>query len=103
MEAEKAKQNIRSGETIGLDVSDLVTNLWELDLDERWKFYRLWVKQYIKNLKDRLGQAEKLLNSLFDQYKEARLQLDQEIMERALIFLVSYDVVSGDSNMVTHC
>lgn len=89
MEAEKAKQNIRSGETISLDVSDLVTNLWELDLDERWKFYRLWVKQYIKNLKDRLEQAEKLLNSLFDQYKEARLQLDQEIMERATVIALT--------------
>ncbi|CAG2255345.1 unnamed protein product [Mytilus edulis] len=88
-EAEKVKQNIRFGEKVIRETADIITDLWELTLEDRWKFYRFWVSQYIESQKQQLQDTEGLISALFDRYKQAKLQIDELIMSKASVIALT--------------
>ncbi|XP_052100557.1 NFX1-type zinc finger-containing protein 1-like [Mytilus californianus] len=88
-EAEKVKQNIKFGEKIIKETAEIITNLWELTLEDRWKFYRFWVSEYIKSEKQQLLDTEELISALFDRYKKAKLQIDELIMSKASVIALT--------------
>ncbi|CAC5423959.1 NFX1-type zinc finger-containing protein 1 [Mytilus coruscus] len=60
-----------------------------LSLEDRWKLYRHWLLKYVEYLKKTLQMKENQFNGIFEDYKKARAELDEEILRQASVIAMT--------------
>ncbi|KAK2142651.1 hypothetical protein LSH36_929g00077, partial [Paralvinella palmiformis] len=76
-----------------LDVNDIMSedearnndNIWRLDMKDRWRLYRCWLKQYRRNIDNQLRALEQEYELTARRLHEVKQREDLEIMKRAKI------------------
>ncbi|VDI32032.1 Hypothetical predicted protein [Mytilus galloprovincialis] len=88
-EAGVVLNELKSGIKANDDLIERTENLWMLSLEDRWKLYRHWLLRYVEYLKETLQTKENEFNGIFEDYKKARAELDEEILRQASVIAMT--------------
>ncbi|CAG2215777.1 unnamed protein product [Mytilus edulis] len=88
-EAVVVLNELKSGITAKDDLIEGTEDLWTLSLENRWKLYRYWLLKYVEYLKEKLQTKENEFNRIFEDYKKARAELDEEILRQASVIAMT--------------
>ncbi|OPL33671.1 hypothetical protein AM593_03558, partial [Mytilus galloprovincialis] len=88
-EAEIVSIELKSSIIANHNLIERTGNLWNLSFENRWKLYRHWLRKYVVDLKERLKMKENEFNEIFEDYKKARLELDEEILKHASVIAMT--------------
>ncbi|XP_052076284.1 NFX1-type zinc finger-containing protein 1-like [Mytilus californianus] len=88
-EAEVVSSELKSMLTANNFLIEKTKNLWNLSLENRWKLYRHWLRKYVAYLKERLQIEENKFKEIFEDYKKARAELDEEILRQASVIAMT--------------
>ncbi|XP_076070494.1 uncharacterized protein LOC143042123 [Mytilus galloprovincialis] len=88
-EAGVVLNELKSGITAKDDLIEGTEDLWTLSLENRWKLYRYWLLKYVEYLKEKLQTKENEFNRIFEDYKKARAELDEEILRQASVIAMT--------------
>ncbi|XP_052076285.1 NFX1-type zinc finger-containing protein 1-like, partial [Mytilus californianus] len=88
-EAEIVSIELKSSITANHNLIERTENLWNLSFENRWKLYRHWLRKYVEDLKEMLKMKENEFNEIFEDYKKARLELDEEILKHASVIAMT--------------
>ncbi|KAL8573704.1 hypothetical protein ACOMHN_018979 [Nucella lapillus] len=62
-----------------------VRNIWNLDLQKRWRLYRLWTHRLCQDLQRELRTKEERYDDLAKRHKETLMQEDKHILKTATV------------------
>ncbi|NXG51676.1 ZNFX1 protein, partial [Psilopogon haemacephalus] len=62
-----------------------IGDVWQLDLDSRWRLYRLWLQTYQKNIQESILQHAKQYQEAAERLAELRLKEDLYILNEARV------------------
>ncbi|NXR16107.1 ZNFX1 protein, partial [Semnornis frantzii] len=62
-----------------------VQDLWQLDLDSRWRLYRLWLQTYQRHIQESIRQRAQQYQEAAERLTELRLQEDLHILNEAKV------------------
>ncbi|KAM4691833.1 NFX1-type zinc finger-containing protein 1 [Rhinophrynus dorsalis] len=82
---QKMKTELRKFEAMTEAEEDQVDDLWSLDINSRWKLYRLWLQRYQLDIRQKILIHEQHYQETADRLAELRLQEDLQILKRALV------------------
>jgi superfamily I DNA and/or RNA helicase len=66
-----------------------LTNLWKLNMEDRWRMYRYWLKKFINIQHEQLHNNEKRYIEIFEEYTRASRELDEAIMSNATVIAMT--------------
>ncbi|XP_038052094.1 NFX1-type zinc finger-containing protein 1-like [Patiria miniata] len=89
--AHALERSLDSNSVTEMQKSDVMTDqqagrlkrIWKLDLSDRWRLYRLWVKRYKDTHGTRLGQLREKYEALLKEQETLNAQGDLEILQEA--------------------
>ncbi|XP_057892164.1 NFX1-type zinc finger-containing protein 1 isoform X1 [Melospiza georgiana] len=65
--------------------ANAVQDVWQLDLDSRWRLYRLWLQTYQGSIRDNIREHEGRYQEAARKLKELKLEQDLCILNRARV------------------
>jgi hypothetical protein len=65
-EKEKAEREMHHGQCMAEDNASGLTNLWKLNMEDRWKMYRYWLKKFINIQHEQLQNNEERYIEIFE-------------------------------------
>ncbi|RLV98769.1 hypothetical protein DV515_00010407 [Chloebia gouldiae] len=83
---QKMKAELRKVSTMTEVEADAIQDVWQLDLNSRWRLYRLWLQTYQDFIKDNIREHE-------EQYQAAAQRLQKLKLEQDLIILSNARIV----------
>ncbi|OWK52296.1 NFX1-type zinc finger-containing protein 1 [Lonchura striata] len=83
---QKMKVELRKLNTMTEEEADAIQDVWQLDLNSRWRLYRLWLQNYQDFIKDSIREHE-------EQYQAAAQRLEKLKLEQDLIILSNARIV----------
>ena len=88
-EKEKAEREMHHGQCMAEDNASGLTNLWKLNMEDRWKMYRYWLKKFINIQHEQLQNNEKLYIEIFEEYTRVSRELDEDIMSNTTVIAMT--------------
>lgn len=88
-EKEKAEREIHHGQCMAEDNASGLANLWKLNMEDRWKMYRYWLKKFINIQHEQLQNNEKRYIEIFEEYTRASRELDEAIMSNTTVIAMT--------------
>lgn len=88
-EAELTLDELREGPTADDRMMKNAKDLWKLNLSDRWKMYRYWLRLFIEFLKNALNTKEEEFNKIFEEYRKAKAEIDEAILRRTSVIAIT--------------
>ncbi|XP_032931022.1 NFX1-type zinc finger-containing protein 1 isoform X2 [Catharus ustulatus] len=82
---QKMKAELRKLSTMSELEANAIQNVWQLDLNSRWRLYRLWLKTYQGFIRDEILQHEEEYQQAAERLKRLKLQQDLYVINKARI------------------
>ncbi|KAM4012467.1 LOW QUALITY PROTEIN: NFX1-type zinc finger-containing protein 1-like [Anomaloglossus baeobatrachus] len=82
---QRVKNELRKLEAMTEAEVDQITELWNLDLNTRWRLYRYWVQLYQIDIRQKILAHERTYQESADRLSELRQRLDLQILKEATV------------------
>uniref|UniRef100_A0A8C3N3A4 Zinc finger NFX1-type containing 1 n=1 Tax=Geospiza parvula TaxID=87175 RepID=A0A8C3N3A4_GEOPR len=82
---QKMKVELRKVNTMTELEANAVQDVWQLDLDSRWRLYRLWLQTYQGSMREDIQEHEEQYEEAARKLKELKLEQDLCILSRARV------------------
>ncbi|NXP22050.1 ZNFX1 protein, partial [Scytalopus superciliaris] len=82
---QKMKAELRKQNAMTEAEAKAIQDLWQLDLNSRWRLYRLWLQTYQGFIRRRILRHEQRYQAAAERLKELKLQEDLCILKKARI------------------
>ncbi|KAM3921700.1 NFX1-type zinc finger-containing protein 1 [Leptodactylus fuscus] len=82
---QRVKTELRKLEAMTEAEADRITDLWSLDLNTRWRLYRLWIQRYQIDIRQKILGREQNYQELADRLSELRQKQDLQILKEATV------------------
>jgi hypothetical protein len=79
---QRLRRRLRMFDKMTDDDVELITDVWALPVDDRWKLYRYWVSRYVEDVRENILDAERTYQIAADRYKEVLEEEDMAVMSR---------------------
>ncbi|XP_076465430.1 NFX1-type zinc finger-containing protein 1-like [Babylonia areolata] len=84
--ASKVEQEVRdSDDAMKNEEADRVRDVWRLDIDQRWRLYRLWLKRLVAIVQKKRGEEERRFQGISKRVENLRYLIDFRIMKKARV------------------
>ena len=81
----KTQRNLSSNDIMPEAGAQRFEDLWRMQLKDKWRLYRLWVKKYCDYLRSDITTTEEEYEAAAARHKEALLHEDKEIMRHSTV------------------
>ncbi|NXB78120.1 ZNFX1 protein, partial [Donacobius atricapilla] len=82
---QKMKVELLKGSTMTELEANAIQDVWQLDLDSRWRLYRLWLKTYQGFIREDILEHEQRYQAAAERLEEEKLEQDLCILNNARI------------------
>lgn len=76
------KNQLRSNNCMSIEEANEVKEIWTLNDHNRWRLYRLWVRQYTSNLEDLVKELRRQINGEWKSFEAIGHQMDIELVRQ---------------------
>lgn len=76
------RNQLRSNDCMMIEEANAVHNIWNLTGLNRWRLYRLWVRQYTMHLEDSIKELRRQINMEWKSYEAIGFQMDIELVRK---------------------
>ncbi|XP_026856434.2 NFX1-type zinc finger-containing protein 1 [Electrophorus electricus] len=79
------KRELRESSAMSIKEEGQVRNVWQLELKDRWRLYRLWMQRYQTDLREKSLHAEQAFQDAAERLVEIRRREDLCVLRRARV------------------
>ncbi|ESO98811.1 hypothetical protein LOTGIDRAFT_213601 [Lottia gigantea] len=69
--------------------ADRIANIWEIDINRRWRLYRYWVSEHCNKLRETISELGERYKTKCETMKEVNLRKDKIIMTEATVIAMT--------------
>ncbi|OCT62801.1 NFX1-type zinc finger-containing protein 1 [Xenopus laevis] len=81
----KVKNELKKLDAMTAEEAAKVTDVWNLNINSRWRLYRLWLQRYQQGIRQKILSHEEKYQEHADRLAELRLQEDLVILKQAQV------------------
>lgn len=81
----KIQRNLTAEDIMSEEEAQTIVDIWRLNLEDKWKLYRLWLKKYSDYLFGQIDEKLEEFEAAAKRYREALMQEDKEIMRHSTV------------------
>lgn len=74
------RNQLRSNNCMSVEEANDVVDIWKLNEHNRWRLYRLWVRQYTLSLEDQIKEYRRQINAQWQRFEALGHQMDIELI-----------------------
>lgn len=85
----KLRRNVGLDDRMTEDEERMVHDIWMLNMNEKWRMYRLWTHKLCSSLQEDMRELEQLYDELARRQKETLMQEDKHILKKSTVIAMT--------------